>query len=674
MSEDPNIDPHGDSPGDSPGDPPRAPPPDSLPLRADPRFTPARPPGTPRAGAIPRLETVRVTAPDLARRAALETSRRRLLVTATGFAGLFAALGLKLTDATVISPVKPPPAPPQDTAGGTAPALVARRQRAMIVDRNGVILAISLPTAAVYADPRQIMDRADAVRRLQTVLPQIDAASLLAQFTMPGRSFVYVAREVDPDQELAINDLGIPGVSFLPAEKRHYPLGRTACHVLGWADVDDNGVAGIEKFENRRLNENPEPLRLALDVRVQAVLRDEMAQALDDFQAKGAAGVVMDARNGEVLAMVSLPDYDANDFSITPALERFNRAATGVYEPGSAFKLQTAAMALDSGLVHVWDRFNTTHPISIGRFLITDYEPANRWLYLPEVIAYSSNIGAAHIALIVGKERQRAWLKKLGFFDRVGIELPEASVPLVHPAADWGTATIMTVAFGNGIAMSPLQLLNATLPLVNGGVLFAPTLIHQDPAKPRPGSLVLVHPDYTADTMRRLMRDVVRLGTGIFAKVPGYFVGGKTGTAQVVSKMGGYRQHTNRAGFIAAFPIEAPRYAVYIMVDSPHANALSQGFSTGGEISAKPVARTIARIAPMLGLLPVTDAAEVQAIDAELALPLHPTPPPGVIALGPVHPYPSGAANAPEATPLAPRDGQRYAASHELAQATDSRR
>ena len=238
-----------------------------------------------------------------------------------------------------------------------------------------------------------------------------------------------------------------------------------------------------------------------------------------------------------------------------------------------------------------------------------------------------------------------------------------------------GQGTVMTVAFGNGIAMPPLQLLNATLPLINGGVLFAPTLLYQDPGTPRAGTMVLDQPEYTSQTMRKMMRDVVLQGTGIFAKVPGYFVGGKTGTAQVVSKEGGYRQHTNRAGFIAVFPIEAPRYAVYIMADSPHANALSQGFSTGGEISAKPVARTIARIAPMLGLLPVTDPDQIEAIDASLLLPLDPPAPPGVVALGPDHPYPADAANAPlapgDAPGDAPRDGRGYAvphgASHELA-------
>jgi cell division protein FtsI (penicillin-binding protein 3) len=647
----------------------QAPRPDAAPRRAERRGAPASPPGTPRAGAIPRLETVRVTAPDLARRAALETSRRRLLVAAGGFAGLFAALGAKLTDATILSPVKPPPIPRQAAAN---PALAAVRPRAMIVDRNNEILAVSLPTAAVYADPRQMMDRAEAVRRLQTVLPSLDGQSLLAELMAPGRSFVYIAREVGPEQELHINDLGIPGVGFLPAQARHYPLGRTAAHVLGAVDIDGHGIAGIEKSQNRRLAEDPNPLRLSLDVRVQAVLRDEVARAVDDFQAIGAAGIVMDVRTGEVLAMASLPDYDANSFATAPPAARFNRAATGVYEPGSALKLQTAGMALDPGLVHVWDRFDTTHPISIGRFSITDYEPVTRWLYLPEVIAYSSNIGAARIGLIVGRKRQRAWLEKLGFFDRCPIELPEAAMPLVQPASRWGDATVMTVAFGNGIAMTPLHLINATVAVVNGGVLFAPTLLYQDPASPRAGTLVMK--SNTSETVRRLMRDVVEEGTGIFGRVPGYLVGGKTGTSQVVGQRGGYRLHTNRAGFLAAFPITAPRYALYVMVDSPKANALSQGFSTGGQISAPPVARTIARIAPMLGLLPVTDPAELKALEAEIALPLQPAVPPGVIALGPGHPFPTQAADAPAplregvARPtLAPPADRRYAASHELA-------
>ncbi|MGH7101887.1 MAG: peptidoglycan D,D-transpeptidase FtsI family protein [Acetobacteraceae bacterium] len=640
-------------------------------MRAKPRAAPSRLPGTPRDGAIPRLETVRVTAPDLARRAALETSRRRLLGAAAGFSALFAALAVKLADATVIDPVKPPPLPANAATALARPLSAANRMRAMMVDRNGQILAVSLPTAAVYADPRQMMDRADAVRRLQGVLPSLDGPALLAELMAPHREFVYIAREVGPEQELRINDLGIPGVNFLPAQARHYPLGRTAAQVLGAVDIDGHGIAGLEKSQNRRLDANPDPLRLALDVRVQAVLHDEMAKAMDDFQAIGAAGIVMDVVTGEVVAMVSLPDYDANDFASAPPKARFNRAATGVYEPGSAFKLQTAGMGLDPGLIHVWDRFDTSHPIDVGRFVIRDYEPVNRWLYLPEVIAYSSNIGASRIALIVGKDRQRAWLRKLGFFERCPIELPEAAMPLVQTDAEWGRATVMTVSFGNGIAVTPLHLINGTVALVNGGVLFAPTLLYQDPATPRAGSAVM-QPD-TSDTVRRLMRDVVIHGTGIFGRVPGYFVGGKTGTSQVVHD-GGYRHHTNLAGFLAAFPINAPRYALYVMLDAPHANALSQGFSTGGEISAPVVARTIGRIAPMLGLLPVTDPAEHAAIQKTIALPLQPAPPPGVMALGPAHPFPPGAADAPTDAgrnlkpwrnhALAAGPPRRYAASH----------
>lgn len=651
--------------------PPDSPHSGELPARPDPRVAPTPLPGTPRDGAIPRLETVRVTAPDLARRAALETSRRRLLGAAAGFTALFAALAAKLTDATIIDPVKPRP-PPRNIAAATArPAPIANRTRAMMVDRNGQILAVSLPTAAVYADPRQMMDRAEAVRRLQGVLPDLNGPALLAELMAPHREFVYIAREVGPEQELRINDLGIPGISFLPAEARHYPLGRTAAQVLGTVDIDGHGIAGLEKSQNQRLAQDPNPLRLALDVRVQAVLHDEMAKAVDDFQAIGAAGIVMDVLTGEVLAMVSLPDYDANDFASAPAKARFNRAATGVYEPGSAFKLQTAGMGLDPGLIHVWDRFDTAHPIDIGRFVIRDYEPVDRWLYLPEVIAYSSNIGASRIALIVGKERQRAWLRRLGFFERCPIELPEAAMPLVQTDAQWGRATVMTVSFGNGIAVTPLHLVNGTVALVNGGILFAPTLLYQDPATPRAGSAVM-QPD-TSATVRRLMRDVVTHGTGIFGRVPGYFVGGKTGTSQVV-RDGGYRHHTNLAGFLAAFPINAPRYALYVMLDAPHANALSQGYSTGGEISAPVVARTIGRIAPMLGLLPVTDPAERATIQKTIELPLQPKPPPGVVALGPGHPFPPGAADASTDVgrsldplrnhALARERPRRYAASH----------
>jgi cell division protein FtsI (penicillin-binding protein 3) len=253
----------------------------------------------------------------------------------------------------------------------------------MITDRNGQILAISLPTVAVFADPRQIIDPADAAHRLKEVLPRLDEDAARTRLSDTNRQFVYLERQITPREELAINSLGLPGIDFRPTEQRHYPMGRTAAQVLGGTDVDEHGVAGVEKYFDQRLFSDPSPLRLSIDVRVQAVVRDELSKAIDFFQAIGGCGIVMDVNTGEVLAMVSLPDYDANDFRNSPADDRFNRAVTGMYEPGSTFKLQTASMALDSGIVHIWDEFDASRPIQIGRFTITDFEGKHRWLYLP---------------------------------------------------------------------------------------------------------------------------------------------------------------------------------------------------------------------------------------------------------------------------------------------------
>ena len=588
-------------------------------------------PSTPRAGAVPRAETVRVTAPDLLRRAALERTRSRLVLAAGGFTVLFGAVAIKLALATVIMPLPakrleqsllPPPSanilPVTDT-GDAAPHV-----RATITDRNGDILAISLPTASLYADPRQIMDPASAAHHLKTVIPDLDEDLIRARLASSKR-FVYVARQITPRQEIAINALGIPGIYFQPTERRSYPEGRVAAQVLGGVDVDDNGVAGVEKYFDKRLRDDPTPLRLSLDVRVQAILRDELSKSMDEFQAVGAAGIVMDVDTGEVLAMVSLPDYDANQFGDAKPDDRFNRCVEGVYEPGSTFKLQTASMALDGGIIHIWDSFDALHPIHIGRFTITDFEGKHRFLELPEVLAYSSNLGAAHIALDVGAERQRAWLRMMGMFSRTKIQLPERAMPIYQPEARWGISTVMTVGFGHGIAVSPLHVVDGTAAVANGGILVKPTLIAHLPGDP-PIEGVRVMKKSTSDIMRKLMRLVVTSGFGKPADIPGYFVGGKTGTAEVATRHG-YRKHTNISAFMSVFPMNAPRYAVYFMLDEPHGNKSTGGFSTAGAVSAPGAGRVIARIGPMLGLLPhIVDEA---AIQASLDIPLKPARPPG---------------------------------------------
>jgi len=644
--------PHGASP----------PPPSDMPPPRAPAFRR----GAARHDAVPRMETVRLTAPDLKRRAAMAKTRRRLGFTAIGFGLLFLAVMLKLADATIIQPLAPhrperpiaqlldPPKPANDVA--------AAARRATITDRNGEILAISLPTAALYANPRELIDPADTAHKLKAVLPKLDEDEARTRLAESGKQFVYLARQLSPREQLMINALGIPGVYFEATERRRYPMGRAAAQVLGGVDVDGHGVAGVERFFDQRLHDDPSPLRLSIDVRVQSVVRDELSKAMEEFQAIGACGIVMDVRTGEVLAMVSLPDYDANMVGSAAPDDRFNRAVTGMYEPGSTFKLQTAAMALDDGVAHLWDEFDASRPITIGRFTITDFEGKKRWLYLPEVLAYSSNLGAAHIAQAVGAERQRAWLRGMGMFNRIGIELPEAGLPIVPPVSNWKEAATLTVGFGHGIAVSPLHVVRGTAVLANGGIMLQPTILakspqggaHPDampatpvqPLPPPPGERIMQQS--TSDTIRKLMRLVVTDGYGKTAEVAGYYVGGKTGTAEKVGAHG-YKKHANVAAFTSVFPMNQPRYAVYMMLDEPHANASTHGYATAGWVAAPAAGRVIARIGPMLGLLP--DIADAEAIKQALYVPLQPGRPAGAPRTPPV------AAATPEAKPAAA--GQR---------------
>jgi cell division protein FtsI (penicillin-binding protein 3) len=588
----------------------------------------ARQRGAPDGGAMPRMETVCITAPDLARRAALERTRHRLVVAAGGFSLLFGAVVAKLTYATVLFPMAPSaaeirpeiPADPGDVSADAPPSIADVKQpRATIIDRNGQILAISLPTAALFANPKEMIDPVDAAHKLKQVLPRLDEA-LAVKRLQAAKDFVYLERQITPSEELAINALGIPGIYFQPGEKRRYPLGRVAAQVLGGVDVDSHGVAGVEKAFEKRLETNSEPLRLSIDVRVQAVMRDELQHSKDEFKAIGACGIVMDVRTGEVIAMVSLPDYDANEFGDTPPDDRFNRAITGMFEPGSTFKLQTAAMALDFGSAHIWDTFDAAHNIHIGRFTITDYKGKHRMLYLPEVLAYSSNLGAAHIALGVGAERQRLWLGAMGMFKKIDIQLPEAGRPLFPPVSNWKEAATMTIGFGHGIAISPLHVVRATAAVANGGYVLSPTILARDPADATVQGRRIMNPA-TSDTIRKLMRLVVTDGYGKKADVEGYFVGGKTGTAEKVGAHG-YKKHANVSAFMSVFPMNAPRYAVYFMLDEPQGNKETGGYSTAGQVSAPGAGRVIARIAPMLGLFP--DLQHEAQIQSTLDIPLEP--------------------------------------------------
>ena len=614
-----------------PNDP--MPPSDQAPLNSGRHGRPAFRRGASRFDAVPRMENVRVTAPDLNRRAALEKSRSRLVVAAGGFSVLFAAVLAKLALATIVAPLAPHRVERQLTEPLALPPIEATLpgQRAMITDRNGQPMAISLNTVSLFADPRQIANPEEVAAKLKQVLPRLDVAETVERLKR-DKKFIYLAREITPHEEQVINNLGIPGVDFLPTQHRQYPLGRTASQVLGGVDVDQSGFAGVEKFFDQRLRTSSDALRLSIDLQVQAAVSEELLAAMHAFDAIGGCGIVMDVHTGEILAMVSLPDYDANLVRTAPEEDRFNRAVEGTYEPGSTFKLQTASMALDGGIAHIWDRFDASRNISIGRFTISDFEGKHRWLFLPEVLAYSSNLGAAHIAQAVGSERQRAWLKGMGMFGRTGIELPEAARPLVQPAANWKEIVTLTVGFGHGISVTPLHVVRGTAAIANGGVLVRPTILAQQPGE-HPDGVRVMQPA-TSDLMRRLMRLVVTDGFGKPAEVPGYYPGGKTGTAEKVAAHGGYKKHANVAAFMSVFPMNAPRYAVYMMLDEPHANKTTHGYATAGWVVAPATGKVIGRIGPMLGLLP--DLVDMPAINQALAIPLQPTRPSGAPARGPV--------------------------------------
>jgi cell division protein FtsI (penicillin-binding protein 3) len=552
------------------------------------------------------------------RRASLERARLRLMIGAGLFAVLYVAVAARLADATVFNGAAPREATPPVANVAPDPPV----SRASITDRNGVILAVSLPTVALYANPRQIADPAEAARRIAGVLPGIDTA-LLAERLSGERSFVYIRRHLTPREHMAVHDLGIPGLYFERAERRVYPQGRAAVHVLGGTDVDGRGIAGVERFFDARLREDPaEPLRLSIDVRVQHVLRGALANAIERFDAIGGAGVVMDVRSGEVMGMVSLPDYLPADVGIATNEQRFNRITVGVYEPGSTFKLFTTGMALDLGTTQIWGGYDASRPIRHGRFTISDFRGKNRWMTVPEIFTYSSNIGTARMALEVGIPRHKAFIERLGLLSRPGIELPEVAAPLFPRGNNWREINTLTISYGHGISVSPLAVASATGAMVNGGLLHRPTLLAREAdAAPRGTRVISAE---TSDTLRRLMRLAVTEGTGKGADVPGYFVGGKTGTAQKVGPHGGYLMNARISSFTGIFPSHDPRYVVYVMVDEPKGRRDTGGFATGGWVAAPAAQEVVGQIGPLLALSPMSES---EATRRALAMPLQPQRP-----------------------------------------------
>jgi len=463
-----------------------------------------------------------------------------------------------------------------------------------MVDRNGVLLATNLPTQSLFVDPSEVLDSEGAVDALMRVLPSLDRETITRRVSAPGR-FAWIKRNLTPEQQYAVNRLGLPGFDFKREEQRVYPQGALFGHAVGFTDVDNRGLAGLELAMEERLLGDDEPLALSLDIRVQHAVHQSLSNAMARFSAKGAASVVLDVATGEILALVSLPSFDPNAGGGKPGDALFNRATLGVYELGSTFKAFTAAMALDYGTTNLTKRFDATKPIQAARFLIRDHHPENRWLTISEIMVHSSNIGAARMALEVGAKRQKSFLQKLGLLSALPIELPEKARPLWPKR--WNEISTMTISFGHGIAITPLHLTWGFATLVNGGIKRAPTLLKRE--RPVPGEPVIA-PE-TSRTLRHLLRSVVTDGTGRNAAAEGYQVGGKTGTAEKAID-GRYSRKAMITTFVGAFPIDAPRYVVMVMLDEPQGTKETHNFATAGWNAAPTVSELITRIGPILGV------------------------------------------------------------------------
>ncbi|ODT04154.1 MAG: cell division protein [Mesorhizobium sp. SCN 65-20] len=535
------------------------------------------------------------------RKATGNRSRNRVGMTMVIFFAFYAAIGVRLVYLGMLDPEAP--AGPESRVTASRPD---------IVDRNGEVLATNIKTSSLFAEPRRIVDADEAIEKLVTVLPDLDVEQTYNKLKR-GNGFVWLKRQLTPKQQAEILALGIPGIAFRTENRRFYPAGETTAHVVGLTNVDNKGISGLEKYIDDQgladlqasglaIAKDLKPVKLSIDLRVQHVVRSEIVAALEKYRAIAAGAVVLDVRTGEVVAMGSVPDFDPNNPFNALQNDRLNRMTAGLFEMGSTVKSFTTSMALDSGKVTMESTFDASKPIRIGGQTIRDFRGKGRVLTVPEVFIYSSNIGSAREAEAVGIEGHREFLKRMGLLDRMETELPEVAKP-TEPKV-WKRVHSITAAFGHGFATTPLQTAVGAAALMNGGKLIPPTFLIRSQEQADAIGKVVVKPQ-TAEDMRYLYRLNAEEGSAKRGTVPGYRVGGKTGTAEKVVN-GRYSSEKNFNAFVAAFPMEDPRYLVLTIIDEPKMEGSDRSATAG--ITAAPMASNIIRrSAPMLGVRPIFD-------------------------------------------------------------------
>ncbi len=527
---------------------------------------------------------------------ALDMARTRLLIVCCSFILAFFIIAGRLVDVSLLR------------GSGEANlahshSLQARHFRADIVDRNGELLATSLKTSSLYANARVVLDTKEAALKLTQVLPELNYNDTLHRL-QSGKGFVWIARHLTPQKQAEIIRLGLPGIYFQQDERRVYPHGELFAHVLGYTNIDNQGLGGVERKFNELLLSQETPLKLSLDIRVQHVLRDELLAGIEKYSAQGGAGMIMDVRTGEIIAMISLPDFDPNQVGKMGLHKEalFNRITLGAYEMGSSFKIFNTALYIENEISSLTTKYDVSAPLRVGRFRIKDFHPAHYPLTVAEIFTESSNIGAAKMALQMGSSLQKPFFEKLGFFQPSSLEIPEIGSPL-YPK-QWSEPTLITASYGYGIAITPLHLVTAIGGIVNNGIMQSPTLLKVDPHKEKKGKRVVS--EKTSEMMRKLLYMIVAQGRGKKARVCGYEVGGKTGTANTLNGKA-YKEGSNLTSFTGAFPMSRPQYIVLIMLDRPQAIKETYGFNAAGWNSAPVAGKVIERIAPLLQVVPINE-------------------------------------------------------------------
>ena len=586
-----------------------------TPLRPLARILPAREKGE-NPDAIER-ENIRRRHEEMQDRARAR-AESRLLVLGLFFFCAFTVVGARMGHLATSEPVEPQ---------ASAPGATIAAQRADITDRHGRILATNFETHSLYAQPPLMVDPVAAADGLVKVFPDLDRDRLIRDFT-GKRKFLWIKKRISPEQKQAVHDIGDPGLLFGPREMRLYPNGPVAAHVLGGAGFGKEGVsaaevigvAGVEKQFDGYLRDpanGDKPLRLSLDLTVQAASEQVLEAGMKLMNAKGATSILMDVHSGEVISVVSLPDFDPNDRPRPPVQgdpsdnPLFNRAVQGVYELGSTFKIFTAAQAVDLGLVNAETIIDTSGPMRVGGHAIGEFRNKNYGkISVTDIIVNSSNRGTARLALQIGAKRQKAFLGALGMFDPTPFEIVEAATgqPLVPKT--WTDLSSVTISYGHGISTTPMHLAAGYAAIANGGHYVSPTILRRD--GPQYGPRVMS--EEAARAARDMLRAVVTSGTASFGEVPGYAVGGKTGTADKPKPRGGYYTDKVIATFAAIFPSHDPKYVLVVTLDEPSVHSYGEERRTAGWTAVPVAAEMIGRVAPLLGLRPNVEPGQVAGI------------------------------------------------------------